>query len=647
VWDDDNQPRFIEDDADNNGDNHPNKAANTNNDKRGKSKPPSADQPDQSKNNQPSRDQRNSRQERLDRRAERAARAERMAKAANEQSARDQRAGQKDVSPNQPTNTSEIKNSSSDKQAEPPSELPLPSSPTPLTPDSSISPDELPASDIFMEIMRRAAATNASREERRRESEARRSRPPEANTPPAAPTKPAAPSPDDLFKPPEVNKADDRPLWQQMRDYTPPTPLERALASLSTFGTEEKTDPSANDKEDTVEFQETSPVETNSSAHLSNLWDADPTALVDESSTEEFIDTQAEIEAEAASPVIDSTPSRRAARVSLAQSLADVMTAEDEQQEQESDTAVDQADVPVGEALPTHPLTDEERVAAAKLEAQRVRRIKKRQQERRQRRVSVLGGIIRSFLVVIPSALLMATILSWWTDPQFLRPEMRHNIQSAIIAEGATPIPPTAFPTPNWARVIGIVSGHSGPGQTMPYDPGAICEDIESLNEHDINMQTAIQVVRKLRERGYVVDLLDEFDPRLTGYQAAALVSIHSNTCQDFGEIVSGFLVAKAEARPEGSVDTQLAECIGKYYNNLTQLERRFGLTEDMTDYHSFREIDVDTPAAIIELGFMRADRDILNDQPDVMAEGIVQGIMCFLEPQLDTLPDPTASPTP
>jgi N-acetylmuramoyl-L-alanine amidase len=614
VWDDDNQPRFIEDDFDDQQNLGSSKQT-------GKPSKPNADQPDQSQNGKKSRDAgggRNERQDRMDRRAARAARAERMAKAAREQPAHEQ-----SLTP--PVNNS-VNGIENDKNAGS-------ATPESVTP----SPAELPASDIFMEIMKRAAATNASREERRRESEARRAAKP--SEPTARPAKPAPPTSSDLpLTPPD--ETDDRPLWQQVRDYTPPTPLERALASLSSFATDE-----------TVETpkEELAP----SSEPSQNSDFVDQVSIAPDDEVVENKRSYEEIDVEAEPPVIDpAVVRRRAARTSLAQSLAEVMIEQEaEEAEDLSDetleAAADEAVVPVGEPLPKQPLTDDERVAAAKLEAQRVRRIKKRQQERRQRRVSVLSGVVRSFLVVIPSALLMATILSWWTDPQFLRPEMRHNIQSAIIAEGATPIPPTPFPTPNWARLIGIVSGHSGPGQTVGYDPGAVCEDIESLNEHDINMQTAIQVVRKLRERGYVVDLLDEFDPRLVDYQAAALVSIHANTCQDFGETVSGFLVAKAEARPEASVDSELAECIAKYYSNTTQLERRFGLTEDMTDYHTFREIDVDTPAAIIELGFMRADRDILNDQPDVMAEGIVQGIMCFLEPQLDTLPDPTMTPTP
>jgi N-acetylmuramoyl-L-alanine amidase len=294
-------------------------------------------------------------------------------------------------------------------------------------------------------------------------------------------------------------------------------------------------------------------------------------------------------------------------------------------------------------------LTEEERRAAAALENERIRRIKKRQIVRQQRRVGVLGGVIRALLVVTFAAGLMATILSWFTSPDFLRPDMRRNLSAALNADRPTVVP-TIAPTPNWARTIGIVSGHRGPGQFASYDPGAVCDD--GLRENDINFAVASKVVLALRQRGYSVLLLDEFDQRLEDFQAAALVSIHSNDCRDYGEVVSGFLVAKAAAKPAGGPDDQLAECIGTLYGPVTGLNRRFGTTRHMTDYHTFREIHPLTPAAILELGFMRADREMLTNQQDVLARGITEGILCFLEPDnpfgiLPATPTPPApSPT-
>lgn len=252
--------------------------------------------------------------------------------------------------------------------------------------------------------------------------------------------------------------------------------------------------------------------------------------------------------------------------------------------------------------------------------------------------VGVFGGLFRSFIVVAAAAGLTATIFTWWTPTAFLSQTVRDDLSAAIMASAEPTTLPTAAATPNWARRIGIVSGHRGPQN----DPGAVCPD--GLTEASINFNVAQQVVRNLRGRGYTVDLLDEFDPRLDNYQAAALVSIHANTCQDYGEPVSGFLIAAAAARVSArGTDELLVGCVATHYAVASQLERRDGVTVDMTDYHTFREIHPLTAAAIIELGFMLADRQIMTERPDLLAAGITDGILCFLEPGISN-PTPDAT---
>ncbi len=282
--------------------------------------------------------------------------------------------------------------------------------------------------------------------------------------------------------------------------------------------------------------------------------------------------------------------------------------------------------------LPPNPLkpensVDRQRKNAAALEVQRIKRVERRRAQRRHRTVGMLGGMLRSFIVVSVAAGLMATIFVWWTPSQFLSSEVRAELGQVQAIDRSTPIP-TVQPTPNWLRKIGIVSGHRGP----ELDPGAVCPD--GLTEAEINFDVAQRVVRDLRGQGYSVDLLDEFDPRLENYQAMALVSIHANTCATFSERVSGYLVAAAAARVTARLDdTLLVDCIAEYYQQETGLDRHSGLTEDMTNYHTFREIHPLTPAAIVELGFMLADRDLLTNRPDVAARGIANGVLCYLQP--------------
>lgn len=255
------------------------------------------------------------------------------------------------------------------------------------------------------------------------------------------------------------------------------------------------------------------------------------------------------------------------------------------------------------------------------------RQQRERRRAERPRSTSALGGCLRSLIIVLTAAGLTATIFTWATPNDFIANDVRRGLSASIATEAAT-LSPTAQQTPNYMRAIGIISGHRGPEN----DPGAVCPD--GLTEAEINLSVAQRVVSNMQSRGYTAHLLDEFDPRLTGYRAEALVSIHSNTCQDFGEHVSGFMIASASARISArGNDHLLVECIATEYAEATGLNRRMELTVDMTSYHTFNEIHALTPAAIIELGFMLGDRQILTEQPDVMARAITDGILCFLEP--------------
>jgi hypothetical protein len=49
-----------------------------------------------------------------------------------------------------------------------------------------------------------------------------------------------------------------------------------------------------------------------------------------------------------------------------------------------------------------------------------------------------------------------------------------------------------------------------------------------------------------------------------------------------------------------------------------------------MTEYHAFRQIDAKTPAAIIEMGFLGGDQEILTTQPGVLADAIIASMGCF-----------------
>lgn len=248
--------------------------------------------------------------------------------------------------------------------------------------------------------------------------------------------------------------------------------------------------------------------------------------------------------------------------------------------------------------------------------------------------LGVWWSALRNLVIVLAAAALVSTIFSLWTRPNFFSDEFRAGLNEVQATQRFIQIQPSPLPTDTHEIRIGIIAGHSGPPRDPAFetDPGAVCPD--GLTELEINEAVARRVVTILSQDRYMVDLLAEFDPRLEGYQADVLVSIHSNDCQDYGPAGTGFNVAAASARQTTrGLDEKLLTCLISQYGATTGLPQHYGLTYDMTEYHTFDEVAVDTPTAIIEIGFLRNDRAFLTQQQDLIAQGIVNGIRCFLLP--------------
>ena len=171
--------------------------------------------------------------------------------------------------------------------------------------------------------------------------------------------------------------------------------------------------------------------------------------------------------------------------------------------------------------------------------------------------------------------------------------------------------------------LVGIVAGHKG------YDPGAVCDD--GLTEAEINYVIAQEVVELLARRGVQADLLDEYDERLTDYQADALVSIHADSCNIPG--ATGFKVARVTNSAIPEAEDRLVDCLNQEYGLYTGLiQHPASITDNMTNYHAFNEIAPLTPGAIIETGFLLDDRYLLEYRPKIVARGIAAGVLCFLK---------------
>lgn len=254
--------------------------------------------------------------------------------------------------------------------------------------------------------------------------------------------------------------------------------------------------------------------------------------------------------------------------------------------------------------------------------------------------LSILAQTARQMGGVVVVGVALATVFTLWTPGNFSAASLAAQVASALnfqrVEAVATPLPavlPTATAPPA-APVIGIVSGHKG------NDSGAVCPD--GLTEAAVNYDIAVRVQAGLEANGFRVDVLDEFDPRLEGYQALALVSIHNDSCEFINELATGFKVARAVKSRAPQKSDQLVACLTNRYQTATGLGfHAASITPDMTFYHGFDELSETTPAAIIETGFLNLDRRILTEEPHRVAQGIIDGIICYVrgEPVRPTSP--------
>jgi N-acetylmuramoyl-L-alanine amidase len=196
-----------------------------------------------------------------------------------------------------------------------------------------------------------------------------------------------------------------------------------------------------------------------------------------------------------------------------------------------------------------------------------------------------------------------------------------------------------ALPQGGWraaaGKQIALISGHAG------NDSGAVCEEADgtvTLLEADVNAAVVQETANRLRSLGAFVTILDEFDPRLQGLRSDLLLSIHADSCVD----ASGYKAASHSIDATDD-DRRLVACINRDYAAATGLPHHPNtVTHNMTEYHAFGKIAPSTPAAILELGFLGGDRDLLENHPDVAAQGVADGLLCFLRGE-----DPDAPPTP
>lgn len=247
---------------------------------------------------------------------------------------------------------------------------------------------------------------------------------------------------------------------------------------------------------------------------------------------------------------------------------------------------------------------------------------------RRRASMNIFGQLATIFTV----SALLATLFTAFTPLGLLPTGMSEWAANLLGGQAETNTFPT--PTPRPRPLIGIVAGHWG------NDSGAVCPS-DGLTEAEINLNVATRVKEELTAAGFDVDLLEEYDDKLEGYNALALVSIHADTCEYIDDNATGFKVAPSLASAAPEKASRLVACLSSRYQEITGLRFHPGsVTSHMSSYHAFNEINTNTTAAIIETGFLNLDRQILTQRPDLIADGITQGILCYIYNQSASTPE-------
>lgn len=257
--------------------------------------------------------------------------------------------------------------------------------------------------------------------------------------------------------------------------------------------------------------------------------------------------------------------------------------------------------------------------------------------------LTVIGEALRHIAIVAAVGVAMATVFTAWT-PNSLLPKNVADEISSVIASSQGRATPTALPVVATLQAprpkIGIVAGHNGPQN----DPGAVCPN--GITENMVNRDIATRVKVGLEASGFRVDLLNEYDPRLQGYQALALVSIHNDSCAFINNLATGYKVAGAVDTGAPDESKKLVACLTDRYAKDTGLPfHANSVTPDMTSYHTFYEVNAATPIAIIETGFLNLDFKLLTEQPQRVAQGVIDGIICYVKGEPVAAPGPTATP--
>jgi len=132
---------------------------------------------------------------------------------------------------------------------------------------------------------------------------------------------------------------------------------------------------------------------------------------------------------------------------------------------------------------------------------------------------------------------------------------------------------------------------------------------------------------------GYPVKLLAETDLDLINFRGPALVALYTGSCDDTPDNKSGFTIGTTLSTSDLNSSNALAVCMGEIYQSSTKLDFTYQIiTSDQPVYPIFEMVNPNTPMIYLEMGSLFYDQSVLIENSEKVANGIVNGIQCYLD---------------
>ena len=224
---------------------------------------------------------------------------------------------------------------------------------------------------------------------------------------------------------------------------------------------------------------------------------------------------------------------------------------------------------------------------------------------------------MRGVQMIVSVAVLMATLFTLWNPRSVFRTPSLSEMLAQQTSETSLRV--------SQDRQIGLLAGY------WRSERGKVCAD--GVREEQITLAVAERTAVLLNTAGYQVDIFEENDVDLLNYKGVALVAIYAGECGNPPASLSGFLIA-TELKPAfPDKSNTLAVCMAEKYANTTGLSFSYQIIPpDQPLSALFRQVDPTTPTLMIQIGALGADRELLTEQTQKVAQGIFNGLFCYIE---------------